>query len=216
MPKYCQSLDDFERLKKEYETDNQEKQELRKRYIQAEEAYQDMQPPSINPNWALFWLVLIAIAEFPLNSIVFEIFGQERIETYIMSGIICVGIPLMAHFLGKAGRKEIKSGTDKAILIICPLIVLSMLVAIAIIRMLYFKEMTTKINASPETMTIIFVIINIFIFVVATIISYNAAHPKPEEFKAKRKKYLQIKKQIRRDDKEGIVLVKRIEKCSFT
>jgi len=69
------------------------------------------------PWW--FWLIFctMAIAEFPLNSRAFKIFGGGEIETDIMAVTICLSIPLSAHWFGKNYQIE-KTGRISSICIL--------------------------------------------------------------------------------------------------
>jgi len=56
----------------------------------------------------LFWLILLGLSEFPLNGLVFSLFGVGKIETYVIAAALCVIIPLFAHLAGEKLRQEDK------------------------------------------------------------------------------------------------------------
>src|SRR5919106_5478497 len=53
-------------------------------------------PPALH--WAL--IVFLGIGEFPLNTVVFRLFGEAEFLTYIMSSTLAVMIPLIGVFIG--------------------------------------------------------------------------------------------------------------------
>lgn len=61
------------------------------------------------PHW-LYWIFAFAIfaGEIPLNALVFEIFGENQIMTWVMAFIIGLSVPLSAHFIGIKFREHVE------------------------------------------------------------------------------------------------------------
>ncbi len=53
------------------------------------------------PHWLyLVFAIAIFLGEVPLNAMVFEVFGENQVMTWVMALIIGLSIPLTAHFIG--------------------------------------------------------------------------------------------------------------------
>jgi len=211
---YCQSLNMLENLTQIFEKEAGESQAALRDFNKAKEEYEKVEHPSLEPRWRNFWLAFIAIAEFPLNSVVFALFGAGRLDTYIMAAGLCVAIPVLAHFFGQSLRQEYKSKTDKALLISTPIIMLLILGAIAFIRSEYFKSLETYqllgVEISAFTMTILFIIINVAIFMVAVVISYEGSHPSIRSYKNIMKRYKEALLRLQKEDREAKVAGKEL------
>ena len=82
-------------------------QDAHKQYEQAENRYTEMynkfqrQPIHYVPHWLyVIFATLIFLGEIPLNALVFQIFGENQVMTWVMAFIIGLSIPLTAHFIG--------------------------------------------------------------------------------------------------------------------
>ena len=115
-----------------------------------------------------------------MNSIVFDILGEVEWLTYLLAVGLCVIIPLSAHFMGINLRRESPLESPKAALkaVSFLLTVLAVLIAIAYLRERFVAGSESAeilgIEMDPRMVTIVFLSINILIFVVATIASYMA------------------------------------------
>jgi len=196
---YCKALENYNKAKERLDKESAEAQQSYKEYNDALDKLHQMGKPELSSFWKYFWLIIFALGEFPLNGLVFSIFGAGRIETYIMALVICISIPLAAHFIGKVFKQKEKKDTSMFFSIILILIVFLGLISIAILRAEYLSEMFKEIGIkgiSPTFAGFIFVIINLVIFAVATFISYEGSHPQAEEYsnlkhlvKEKKKKF---------------------------
>ena len=81
--------------------------EAHKHYQVAEERFNEQYaklgraPIVYVPHWLyLVFAFLIFAGEIPLNALVFEIFGENQIMTWVMAFIIGLSVPLTAHFIG--------------------------------------------------------------------------------------------------------------------
>lgn len=53
------------------------------------------------PHWLYIVLAtLIFLGEIPLNALVFQIFGENQIMTWVMAFVIGLSVPITAHFIG--------------------------------------------------------------------------------------------------------------------
>lgn len=180
-PEYCQALSHLENAKKHYSKENQEAEAALAEFHQIEQKFQELDAPNMDPKWSYFWLFIIGLAEFPLNGLVFSIFGADRIETYIMAATMCLAIPIAAHFWGQSLRQEIKSKTNKAFLVAIPVVIFGLLAVLAFLRGKFFEAMNVQqvlgITIKTNHATILFIIINTALFFIASIISYEDSHP---------------------------------------
>ncbi|MBC8181879.1 hypothetical protein H8E88_12235 [candidate division KSB1 bacterium] len=206
-PNYCQAVADLKHADKVYARESEEAELANQEFAAAKAKYEALTMPVLDAKWRNFWLFLIAVAEFPLNSMVFRILGAERVETYLISIMICVGIPLIAHQFGQAIKQEYKNKTDIILMITMPVIVLAMLGAISFIRAKYFEAMVSTellgISLSPTQMTILFIIINVAIFLIAVMISYEGSHPDKNHFHTVIKRYKETLKKLEKEATEA-------------
>src|SRR3989442_8678589 len=49
-------------------------------------------------HWAL--IAFLAVGEFPLNTVVFRLFGEAEYLTYVMASTLAITIPLIGVFIG--------------------------------------------------------------------------------------------------------------------
>jgi hypothetical protein len=146
---------------------------------------------------------------------VFQLFGENKTLTYVIAALICVSIPLAAHFFGMALKNVHKTLTDKIMMSSLPVLILLEIGAIALIREKYFEAMMVNkvvhLNISSQQLTIIFVIINLAIFFIASIISYSSAHDDSKDFRSKKKLYLRLKKRYDKEYSEEVIANKQLE-----
>ncbi len=206
-PEYCQTVSELKNAGKGYNKESGEADLARNEYEVAKNRYEEMTMPSLDAKWKNFWLFFIAVAEFPLNSLVFSILGSGRIETYIISAGLCVAIPMIAHFFGQSLRQEIRDRTDVILMITMPVTILAILGVIAFIRAKYFEAMVAQdligISISPTQMTVLFIIINIAIFFVAVMVSYEGSHPDKKRFKTTTKRFKEAMKRLKKEASEA-------------
>lgn len=139
-------------------------------------------PLSYIPYWLyLIFAVLIGIGEVPLNAMVFNIFGENQVMTWVMSAIIGMSIPLSAHFVGIKIREHGEGfswpNAFKALFVAG--IVIAALYGLAIMRQTYLGEMKEDIGLSDRLIdaSFMFFWFNLVIFVTAILIAYLANDP---------------------------------------
>ena len=184
----------------------------KKTLYDAEKEYEQKmgtKPPVGGGGKAWYWLFvgLLFIAEFPLNSIVFRVFGESEILTMLVTLVMAISIVGCAHFLGNI-IKENKWGRIEIIFTVFLILVpLAVLYFVAFLREKYLKGITEGFQWT-EAMKWGFWGINIIIFLVATIASYFAHDPLLQNVKRARKKYK------RAQDEYESALTKLIEKLN--
>ncbi len=140
-------------------------------------------------------MAIIIVGEIPLNAVVFRIFGEAEVMTYVISLVIAVGLPFGAHALGMLLRKDpFKRGlftTEGIFTILTMVMPLAGIVAVAYVRQKYFESPTIQavsgIRADPAAVTLVFIIINLLIFTVAALASYLTHDPIVDNWRKKLK-----------------------------
>ena len=123
--------------------------EVSRRIAQAEARYNEFyekfkRPPTVYiPHWLYIILALVIfVGEIPLNALVFQIFGENQIMTWIMATIIGLSVPLIAHFIGIKFREH-PNRIDLANLvkgIIALTVVVAALYGLSVMRQTYLGE----------------------------------------------------------------------------
>ena len=208
-PLYCGSQKEYFNAQESYKKESKEAEEKLQPLNKTREAFNNLVVPRFSEKWALFWLIIIGIIEFPLNSQIFQIFGENKIMTYLFSAGICIILPIASHFLGAKLKNEKKSKRDNIFMIGTPVFILLLIGGIALLRETFFEvtqaNSILKINISSEALTILFIIINLTIFFIATFISYESAHKDKDEFYLKEKQYKVALKLYTKELKEAIL-----------
>ena len=122
-----------------------------------------------------YWLLLLAlfVFEFPINLVVFRLFGESELLTVIATAAI--GIPLLAcaHYLGrllKEGKWDGFRVFMAVVLFVAPLLVVA---AIAWLRQLYLSQVSSTPGTTPPAgMMYAFAAFNLIIFLVAIAAAY--------------------------------------------
>ncbi len=213
-PDYCEAL---KRYTIAYNTLAEEKGEMNEslaEYKVAKEKFNRFEPPSIKAGWMMFWLITIGISEFFINSLVLQILGQGKLETYIAAFSMCVIIPLGAHFFGKSLQQTSKSVSDKFWLILTPIIILMLLAGLSYLRSKYFEGIGVSkllgIEISSTEVTIVFIIINVALFVVAAVIAHEGTHPQHKAYSQAAKRFKVALKEFEKDEGDVKIAVKEL------
>ncbi|MBU1252723.1 MAG: hypothetical protein KKG06_04515 [Bacteroidetes bacterium] len=205
-PEYCEANKEADSANKEWKKVSDDAKQSSVEFEKAKGIFYNFQPPSLNPKWALFWLVLIGISEFFINSLVLQILGQGQIETYIAAFGMCIMIPLGAHFFGKSLQQTSKSRIDIFWLIATPVIIFALIGGLSFLRSKYFEALGISkilgIEVTPTEATIVFIIINIALFVIAAVISHEGNHPQHKAYSQAKKRYKDSLKAFENDKDE--------------
>lgn len=135
--------------------------------------------------WYWILVVSIGIFELPLNSVVFQLFGENQVFTVMTAISLALILPFCAHFLGgflKQGiLREDKFTTHTVLTIAMILVPLTVLGGVAYLREKFFEgagvQELLNVQMDFTTVTVTFFVINLLIFLVATVASYVAHDP---------------------------------------
>lgn len=183
---YCQGLSEFEACRREAEPVKPAYEQAARDHREAiEEMGQHYGKIQLSPFVYMIIMAIIIVGEIPLNAVVFRIFGEAEIMTYVISLAIAVGLPFGAHALGMLLRKEpFKQGmltTESIFTTFTMVMPLLGIMAIAYVRQKYFESPTVQaisgVRADPAAVTLVFIIINLLIFTVAALASYLTHDP---------------------------------------
>lgn len=205
-PEYCEANKEAQSADKEWKKVSDDAKQSSGEFEKAKEIFFKFQPPSLDPKWSLFWLVLIGISEFFINSLVLQILGQGQIETYIAAFGMCIMIPLGAHFFGKSLHQETKSRVDVFWLIAVPAVLFLLIGGLSWFRSKYFEALGISkilgIEVTPAEATTVFIIINLALFVIAAVISHEGTHQQHKAYSQARKRYKDSLKTFEDDEDE--------------
>ncbi len=196
-------LDISERSLDETQRDNNE---AREKLDLATRALDNLEHVSPGKRWYIVFFIFITLVEFPINSIIFDIFGEARWLTMLMAASICFTLPWAAHIAGKALKEGlVRNRVVTAKFSIMLVLVVALLGAFAYMRERFLTGMEAQkfLGASVDQnmMTILFFLINGFVFLIALWTSYSA-HPKdPVTFERILKSY-DLAKQLEKETYE--------------
>ena len=134
-------------------------------------------PPALH--WAL--IAFLAIGEFPLNTVVFRLFGEAEYMTYVMASTLAIIIPLIGVFIGVHVRHAIPKRIGNMLIgILTPLIVCATLYAVSLLRNTYIaSQFSGGAPVAPEGNQMAYALfaLNALVFFGATVASYFAHDP---------------------------------------
>ena len=134
-------------------------------------------------HWALIFF--LGIGEFPLNTVVFRLFGEPEFLTYVMASTLAITIPLLGLFIGLHMRQSIpKTAGNILIGILTPLSVGAALFGISVLRGVYITTQAggtqsgmDPLQTSQNEMQYILFSLNILVFFAALVSSFYAHDP---------------------------------------
>lgn len=129
----------------------------------------------------VIWMALIGIAEIPLNNSIFQDFLQESEDKVLLinfvSLTIALGIPLAAHSAGLYLKRSQERKINWFLFGIITFLYLLLMLFISYVRMYVLidnnERLTDEVNKAYLGYFFSFYILNIFLFAVATIVSYS-------------------------------------------
>lgn len=135
--------------------------------------------------WYWVFVIGIALLEVPLNSIVFQLFGENQSFTILTSLSLAFVLPFCAHFLGgflKQGFKRDGKITIHTVLIVLMIsLPLLLLGGISYFREKFFEgsgvSKILNIEMDPVSIVVTFFSLNLLIFLIATVASFVAHDP---------------------------------------
>ena len=132
-------------------------------------------------HWIL--IAFLAVGEFPLNTVVFRLFGEAEYMTYIMASTLALIIPLIGVFIGVHLRHAIPRRVGNVLIgVLTPLVVAATLYAVSLLRNTYITSQmsstgTQMILPEGNQMAYALFALNALVFFGATVASYFAHDP---------------------------------------
>jgi hypothetical protein len=133
---------------------------------------------------SLFHAVLIlflGIGEFPLNTVVFRLFGEPEYLTYVMASTLAITIPLLGMFIGIHLRHSMPRLAGNILIgVVTPIAVGVTLFAISVLRNIYINTQVSTTNLVPanqEQLAYALFSLNILVFFGALVSSFFAHDP---------------------------------------
>jgi hypothetical protein len=130
-------------------------------------------------HWAL--IVFLAVGEFPLNTVVFRLFGEAEFLTYVMASTLAIIIPLIGVFIGAHLRHSIPKRVGNLLIgVLTPAIVSATLYAVSLLRNTYIASQFSgngQVNTQGNQMAYALFALNALVFFGATVASYFAHDP---------------------------------------
>lgn len=136
------------------------------------------------PSWLyIIFAVMIFLGEVPINALVFQIFGENQVMTWIMALIIGLSVPLSAHFVGIKLREHEGgfsiSNAIKAALV--SFILIAALYGLSLMRQTYLGEYKEQLGLTQTLVesSFMFFWLNLAVFCTAVVVAYLAHDPMP-------------------------------------
>ncbi len=138
----------------------------------------------------IYLILFLGVGEFPLNTIVFRLFGEAEYLTYIMASTIAISIPLLGHFIGVYLKQSIPPTAGKAAIgLMIPISVGAALVAVSMMRGTYVSSQAALAASAPNegnSLAYALFSLNMLVFCGAVVSSYFA-HDADEKLDNSRK-----------------------------
>lgn len=183
-------LGDYCRLKREEEVLNETLRKSRDERDRAKESEIDAQREYVkhfHVKPMTYWvaLLLISVGEFVINTVVFQILGDDKQKTMLAAIGVGVAVPWLGHALGGQFRQGFldkgKIGRHAVTIIVILVAVIGGLVALSYIRQKFFQgsgiDKMLNIQMDPASVTAAFILLNLMLFVAASIASYLHHYP---------------------------------------
>lgn len=130
-------------------------------------------------HWAL--IVFLAVGEFPLNTVVFRLFGEAEYLTYVMASTLAIIIPLIGVFIGVHMRHAIPKRVGNLLIgILTPVVVGTTLYAVSLLRNTYIVSQFSgngQVSTEGNQMAYALFALNALVFFGAAVASYFAHDP---------------------------------------
>jgi len=179
-----------EKLKKKWAECEKEKNEALEAHEKAKNEYHAVEerykkahgitPIGIKPPGFVRYYLLIAIlfiCEFPMNSVVFRLFREAEIMTYIVTAGLAIALLMCAHYLGIRLREgKFQNKIEISINIMLIIVPMFTILAVAITREWYLSKLGVQ-TSNSHIMLFAFGTFNLIIFLAATIASYSVHDP---------------------------------------
>lgn len=126
-------------------------------------------------------IAFLGLGEFPLNTVVFRLFGEPEFLTYVMASTLAITIPLIGVFIGVQLRHSLPRLAGNLLIGIgTPLAVGAALFAVSLLRNTYiFSQFSAASPVAPDQGSLAWALfaLNSLVFFAATAASYFAHDP---------------------------------------
>src|SRR5437899_2556453 len=126
-------------------------------------------------------ILFLGIGEFPLNTVVFRLFGEPEYLTYVMASTLAITIPLVGVFIGIHLRHSIPRTAGNILVgLLTPIAVGGALFAISVLRNTYiFSQVSQAAPAAANSEKLAYALfaLNILVFFAAMVSSFFAHDP---------------------------------------
>ena len=121
-------------------------------------------------------VVFLAIGEFPLNTIVFRLFGEPEFLTYVMASTLAITIPLLGLFVGLHLRQSIpRTAGNIMISVLTPVAVAAALYSISRLRNTYIfaqASLSSPLASNQDELAYALLSLNALVFCGAMVSSF--------------------------------------------
>ncbi len=130
-------------------------------------------------HWGI--IIFLGLGEFPLNAIVFRMFGEPELMTYIMSSTLAVTIPLLAMYSGIQVRHGVPRVAGNIIVgTLMPVSIGGALGAVTYVRSVYLEtggHIQSAMGSDPKALGYSIFALNLLVFSAALVTSYLSHDP---------------------------------------
>lgn len=130
-------------------------------------------------HWVI--IVFLGLGEFPLNAIVFRMFGEPELMTYIMSSTLAVTIPLLAMYSGIQVRHGVPRVAGNVIVgTLMPVSIGGALGAVTYVRSVYLEtggHIQSAMGSDSKALGYSIFALNLLVFSAALVTSYLSHDP---------------------------------------
>ena len=130
-------------------------------------------------HWAI--IIFLGFGEFPLNAIVFRMFGEPELMTYIMSSTLAVTIPLLAMYSGIQLRHGVPRLAGNIIVGgLMPVSIGGALGAVTYVRSVHLEtggHIQNAVGSDPKALGYSIFALNLLVFSAALVTSYMSHDP---------------------------------------
>jgi hypothetical protein len=169
-------------------------------------------PAQYIPHWLYVTLALaIFLGEIPLNALVFQIFGENQVMTWVMAFVIGLSVPITAHFIGIKIREHGDgfSWANAIKALVATALVVSALYGISVLRQVYLGEFKDALGLTDNLVqsTGLFFLLNIAVLGAAIMVAYLSHDPVPG-FERAAQEYQVALKAVERREARRVVRLK--------
>ena len=169
-------------------------------------------PVTYIPHWLyVLFASLIFLGEIPLNAMVFQIFAESQVMTWVMAFVVGLSVPIAAHFVGIKFREHPDgfslANTFKALLAFS--IITYALYWLSLIRQTYLGENRELLGLTDNLVesSFMFFWLNLAIFAAAIMVAYLSHDPVPG-FQEAQKNVENAKKEVEKREKRRVKRLK--------